>query len=94
LNRAIATVVWQVDVVPAGGAAFQLMVSPNNGSTWTAYPVTAPTAASTPTQTSRDVTAPIGSTAALSTTLLCLQASSGSGPALTTSVDLMHLDVN
>lgn len=94
LNKAVATVMMRTGSVPSGGAAFQLLVSPNNGSSWTSYPLTTPTAADTSTLTSVDVTTTLGSTTALATTQLCLQGSSGTGPLLTSAVDLMHLDVN
>jgi hypothetical protein len=94
LNKAVATVMMRTGSVPSGGAAFQLLVSPDNGGSWTAYPLATPIAADTSTLTSVDITTTLGSTSALATTQLCLQGSSGSGPLLTSAVDLMHLDVN
>jgi hypothetical protein len=94
LNKAVATVMMRTGSVPSADAGFRLLVSPDNGSSWTSYPLTTPNAANVSTLTSVDITTTLGSTSALATTQLCLAGSSGTGPLLTSAVDVLHLDVN
>ena len=90
----VATVVYGASATPGAGAAFQLLVSGNGGSTWTAYPLADPGPGGASVTTSVTVTGTIGTTSALGDMALCFEGSSGSGPPLTTSIDLVHVDVN
>lgn len=94
ISRAVATVVYQANSTPGTGAAFQLLVSSNGGSTWTPYSLSSPGTGGSPATTSVTITNTIGTVSALQNMRLCFEGTSGSGPALTTSVDLVHVDVN
>ena len=89
-----ATVVYQANAAPGTGSGFQLLASANSGSTWTAYSLTAPTSGGTPVTSTVSILATISTTAKLSTMELCFQGTSGTGPSLKTSIDLVHVDVN
>lgn len=94
VTSAIATVVLQADATPGTGAGFALLASNDGGSTWSSYALTSPGTGGAAATTSVNVLPTISSTTALQSLQLCLVGTSGSGAPITTSVDLVHLDVN
>ncbi len=94
ISRAVATVTFSTTTTPSADAAFQLLVSADGGSTWAAYPLTKPSAAGTSTTTTVTITPTISTTTALQGMQLCFQGASGTGPRLTSSLDLVHVDIN
>ena len=94
ITSVVATVVFQTDATPGTGAAFQLLVSANAGTSWTAYSLTAPGTGGAAAQTTQSIGATVSSTSQLQNLRLCFEGTSGSGTALTTSVNLVHVDVN
>jgi hypothetical protein len=94
ITNAWATVLLQASTTPGSGAGFALLVSGDGGSTWSSYALSSPGSGGAAAITSQSIVATVASTTALQGMELCLVGTSGSGPALTTSVDLVHVDVN
>ena len=94
ISKVVATVVYGANATPGSGAAFQLLVSGNGGTSWTAYSLGNPGSGGASVTASVTITATIATTTALQGMDLCFQGTSGSGTALTTTVDLVHVDVN
>ncbi|MHB8680544.1 MAG: hypothetical protein ACYDA2_00405 [Acidimicrobiales bacterium] len=94
VTTVVATVVYQANATPGSGAGFALLVSGNGGSTWTSYALTSPGTGGAAVTSSPSIAGTITSTTTLQNMRLCLVGTSGSGTALTTSVDLLHVDVN
>jgi hypothetical protein len=94
ISNVVATVVYGANATPGTGAGFQLLVSANGGTSWTPYPLTNPGTGGASVTTSVTITSTVATTADLQNMQLCFQGTSGSGPSLTTSIDLVHVDVN
>ena len=88
------TLVYQASAKPPAGTTMQLLVSPDNGNTWTQYALAVPTAKSTDVTTTTDVTPTVATPTALAQMRLRFEVSVFSGGGFQTAHDLAHVDVN
>lgn len=94
VTSALARVTYRTTAIPGGGTRFVLLASPDNGVNWGTFDLAVPTAANTDVSQTVDI-ASIGFTPASRATTIKLRfAATPQGTALTTQIDLAHVDIN
>lgn len=94
VTAVMARIVFRTTTVPGAGSRFTLLASADAGTTWTPFTLTAPTAANTDVTQSIALTS-LGFTPTTRVGDLRLRFSvAPRGAAITTQIDLVHIDVN